>query len=205
LRERVIDTVSTRSAQRLLAQVALVIAALVAWPAARLSSQSISVKAVSGVVHVQAPGLRFIDGPPLARLKDGQSVRVDLELSVLAKPGAAAAAQHRQTVVLSYDLWEERFAVTLAGAPSRSMSHLTLTAAEAWCVQQLAIPVSALGALGHNLPFWVRLDYRVLDGAGVERDDDGFTLRGLIDALSRRRKTGDVSHSIEAGPFRVQE
>ncbi len=189
----------------MLAHVALLIGATLAWPAARLSSQSITVTTAGGVVRVQAPGFRFIDGEPLARLKDGQSMRVDLELSVLAKPGGAAAAQRRQTFVLSYDLWEERFAVTLADVPPRSISHLTSTAAEAWCVQQLAVPVSALGALGQNLPFWVRLEYTVLNGSSAARDDGGFTLRGLIDLLSQRRKAGEALHAIEAGPFRVQE
>lgn len=187
------------------AHAALAIVAALAWPAPRLTSQSLAVTAASGVVQVRAPGLRFIDGEPLARLKDGQSVRVDFHLSVLAKPGAAAAVQHRQTVVLSYDLWEERFAVTSSDAPSRSASHLTSAAAEAWCVEQLAFPVSSLGPLARNLPFWIRLEYRVRTDVSAERDEGGLTLQGLIDLLSRRRKTGDVSHAIEAGPFRVKE
>ena len=52
-------------------------------------------------------------------------------------------------------------------ARSQSVSHLTLAAAEAWCLEQLAIPLSALGALGRDLPFWVRLEYRILDGDGA--------------------------------------
>ena len=197
---------SRLSADHLLAHVGLVILAALTWPAARLAAQSITVDTVNGAVHVRAPQFRFIDGEPLARLKDGQTVRVDLELSVLAKPGAAAAARSRQSYVLSYDLWEERFAVTLSSVPSRSISHLSAVAAEAWCLEQLAIPVSALGPLGRKLPFWIRLEYRVPNGGNAtERDGGGLTLRGLIDVLSLRRKDGDVSHSIEAGPFRVQE
>jgi hypothetical protein len=187
------------------AGVALVIVTTLAWPAARLSTQSMTVATAGGAVHVKAPGFHFIEGESLARLKDGQSVRVDLELTVLAKPGAAPAAQRRQTFVLSYDLWEERFAVTLADVPSRSISHLTPGAAEAWCIEQLEIPVSALGALARNLPFWIRLESRVSADVSNGRDDGGYTLRSLIDALSRRPKTGAASHAIEAGPFRVRE
>jgi hypothetical protein len=201
----IIDTVSPLSVQKMPAHVALAIAAALAWPAMRLSSQSLTVTAASGIVHVRAPGLRFIEGKPLARLKDGQSVRVDFQLSVLTKPAAAAAVEIKQTFVLSYDLWEERFAVTLTGVPPHSVSHLTSTAAEGWCVEQLAFPVSALGPLGRNLPFWIRLEYRVRNDVSAERDEGGLTLQGLIDVLSRRRKTGDESHSIEAGPFRLQE
>ena len=83
---------------------------------------------------------------------------------MLPGPGGAAAAQGRQTYVLSYDLWEERFAVTLAGPPSRSIAYLTSAGAETWCLEQLTVPVNALGRLGRDAPFWVRLGYRVLDG-----------------------------------------
>jgi hypothetical protein len=189
----------------MLARIVLVIVTALAWPAARLASQSISVTTVDGVVRVAAPGFRFITGEPLARLKDGQSLRVDLVVSALPKPGAAPAAQRRRTFVLSYDLWEERFAVALADAPSRSVSHLTSTAAEVWCIQQLDLRVGALGSLAKNLPFWIRLEYQVLDSVAAEPNDGGYTLQSLIDALSRRRKSGDLSHAIEAGPFRVKE
>jgi hypothetical protein len=182
----------------------LAIVAALVWPAP-LSSQSATVTTAGGEVHVRAPGLRFIDGAPLARLKDGRAVRVELALDVLADPGAAPTAQKRQTCVLSYDLWEERFAATIDGDPTRAISHLTPASVEAWCVQQLDLPVSALGPLAHGQPFWIRLAYRVLDGSRAERDDGGLTLGGLIDAMSRRRKAGDVSRSIEAGPVRVQE
>jgi hypothetical protein len=197
---------SSHSAHHSRTHLALVILAALVWPAARLASQSITVNVLNGVVHVRAPQVRFIDGEPLARLKDGQSVRVDLELSALPKPGAAAAAQTRQSCILSYDLWEERFAVALFGVPSRSMSHLTAVAAEAWCLDQLTLPVSALGALGQTLPFWIRLEYKLPNGGNATgRDEGSLTLRGLIDVLSRRQKAGEVSHSVEAGPFRLQE
>ena len=56
-RERIIDTLSTRLRPTVArTHVALVIVAALAWPAARLASQSLTVTAASGVVHVRAPG-----------------------------------------------------------------------------------------------------------------------------------------------------
>ena len=183
----------------------LVAITLLAWPALRLTAQSVTVTRAGDAVVVRAPGFGFIKGETLVRLKDGRSVRVDLDLAVLPRPGEPAAAQARQTFVLSYDLWEERFAVTQVGPPSRSIAYLTSAGAEAWCLEQLTVPVSALGRLGRDLPFWLRLDYRVLDvDSAPPADGSGdFTLRGMIDALSRRRKAEAASHSIEAGPFRL--
>jgi hypothetical protein len=122
----------------------LAIAVAVVWPSARLVSQSLTVSTVGGTLQVRAPGIHFIAGGPLARLKDGQSVRVELALNILPRQGANAVAQRRDVFVLSYDLWEERFAVAVSGTPSRTISHLTPADAEAWCFQQLAIPVGAL-------------------------------------------------------------
>ena len=92
----------------------------------------------------------------------------------------------------------------MSGTGSRSVSHLTAAAAEAWCIQQLAVPVSGLGAL-RSQPFWIRLESRILNGKSDGREDEGLTLRGIIDTLSRRQASEKTSHSAEAGPFRVRQ
>jgi hypothetical protein len=182
----------------------VVVLALLVWPAVRPSAQSVTIDIVGEMLKVRAPGFSFLRGDPLARLKDGRSVRVELAIMVLPGPGRSAAATARRSFALSYDLWEERFAVTTVDTRSQSVSHLMMAAAEAWCVEQLAIPVSALGALGRDLPLWIRLEYRVVDGDGTsDSDDSGYTLQALIDALSRRRRTESSPHALEAGPFRL--
>ena len=183
----------------------VVVALLVglAWPAAPSTAQGVTVDAVGDVLKIRAPGFSFLKGDPLVRLKEGRSVRVELGGLVLPAPGKLPAAAARRVFALSYDLWEERFAVTTVEARAQSVSHLALAAAEAWCVEQLTIPLTALGALGDQ-PFWIRLEYRILDGdAASDQSDSGYTLQALIDALSRRRKTEASPHALEAGPFRT--
>jgi len=184
------------------AHVVLIVLTLVAgtWAA-----QAIAISRVADAVMVKAPGFTFIKGEPLGILKDGRLLRVDLELAVLPAEGADGVARDRQTFVLSYDLWEERFAATRVGQPSRTSEYMTSSGAETWCLDQLAVPVSALGALVDQ-PFWVRLGYRILDSDAATTEDGrpGYTLQSLIDALSRRRKAGEWTHSVEAGPFRLQ-
>ena len=137
---------------------AVVVLALLVWPADRLSAQTLTVEIVGEVLKIRAPGFSFLQGDPLARLKDGRSVRVELAAMVLPAPGKSPAATTRRSFALSYDLWEERLAVTTTvDTRSRSVSHLMMAAAEAWCVEQLAIPVRALGGLGRDLPLWIRL------------------------------------------------
>jgi hypothetical protein len=177
---------------------------LVAAAAAEPSTQSVTIKRAAGGLQVQAPGLGFIEGAVSERLREGRSVRVDVDLAVLDQPKGAAVAQARQSYALSFDLWEERFAVTRVGSPARSISHRTAKNAEAWCLEQLTIPLTALGRHGRDVPFWIRLEYRVVEGAPATdaTADEGLTLAALIERLSRRREPGQPAQSVEAGPFR---
>ena len=184
---------------------AVVLLALLAWPALRSSAQTLTVDAVGEALKIRASGFSFLKGDPLARLKDGRSVRVELAAMVLPAPGKSPTATTRRIFALSYDLWEERFAVTTVDARSQSVSHLMMAAAEAWCVDQLAIPVSALGTLGRDVQFWVRLEYRVLDGDSTSgAADSGYTLQGLIDTSVDAARPTSSPHPLEAGPFRLR-
>jgi len=158
------------------------------------------VHAVNDGLHVRAPGFAFVKGEPLGRLKDGRSVRFDFELEVRAAPNASPTARSRASFVLSYDLWDERFAVTLVETAGPSVSHLIARDAEAWCLDRLTVPLATLGALGRAAPLWIRVSYRVPSDEEAAAGDSGFNLRGLIDRLSRRA-AGDVRDAIEAGPL----
>lgn len=178
---------------------------LMTWVATHVSAQTLTADFAGNVLKIRASGFSFLKGDPLQRLKDGRSVRVELAAMVIPGPGKEPAAAMRRIFAVSYDLWEERFAVATVGPRSQSVSHLAVGAAEAWCVDQLTIPVGALGAFGNDRPFWVRLEYHLLDAASPsDPTDSGYSLQALIDVLSRRRKSESVStRAIEAGPFRL--
>jgi hypothetical protein len=181
---------------------ALALLALLAWSPA--SAQTLGMSVSGDAVRIRAPGWSFLDGEPLARLKDGRTVRVEVVATALAAPGRTPITAVRQIFSLSYDLWEERFAVAVAGARAASISHMTAAAAEAWCVEQMAIPIASLGS-ANDSRFWLRLDCRMLDGEGAPESDDseGLTLQRIIDALSRRKKHESPARSIDGGPFRL--
>jgi hypothetical protein len=151
------------------------------------SAQTMTVDTVSDTLKIRIGGFSFLKGDPLARLKDGRSVRVELAAMVLPGPGKSAATTVRRIFALSYDLWE-------------------------WCIEQLPVPINALGSLGRDVPFWVRLEYRILDSdAAPDSSDSRYTLQGLIDLLSRKKKIssttsgqqGESEYAIEGGPFRI--
>jgi hypothetical protein len=107
--------------------------------------------------------------------------------------------------VVSYDLWEEKFSVTQLGSIPRSTPHvLSAEAAEAWCLEGLAI--SALG-LPPDRPFWLRFELRTADqkdlagGAG----EPGLNLRSLIELFSRRPGPDDPNWTRDVGPLRLED
>jgi hypothetical protein len=182
------------------AAAALVI--LLVLPAARSSAQTLTVDTSGDSLKIVAQGFSFLKGDPLGRLKDGQSVRVELTATVLPAPGGAEIAAVRRIFTLSYDLWEERFAVSTVEKRPQAITHLAQPAAEAWCIDRLRIPVNALGTVGRDQPFWIRLEYRILDtDSRAGAADSGFTLQTLIDLMSRARKAASAPQAIESGPF----
>ena len=180
------------------------LAFLVAIAAATTWAQALSISTVNGELHIKAPAFGFIEGAVMERLKDGRTVQLVFDLVVLARSRGAELAQEKQAFNLSLDLWETRLAVTRLGKAPRSVSHLRPPDAEAWCLDNLAVPLSSLGTLARDTPFWLKLSYRVdPDRPKGTPDDSGFTLQGLIDRLSRRGQEGLTGRTIEAGPFRL--
>lgn len=166
-----------------------------------VAAQSASARVEEGAVHVRVSGVGFIRGAPLAHLKDGRSIRVELSLRVAATAGAPPSVDVTEACLVSYDLWEERFAVAMARTSDRLVSHLSATDAETWCVERVTFPVTALG--NRRDAFFVRLDYRVVDDEPAGDANAGITLRGLVERLSRRRDADEARGTLEFGPLRL--
>lgn len=183
---------------------ALTVLALLLSQPEPADAQGLAIAIAGDTVTLRTNDWSFLTGEPLARVKEGRTVRVELTALVLPAPARNAAAAVRRVCSISYDLWEERFAVATAGAAPASVSHLTAAAAETWCLDKLVVPIASLGGVDPQR-FWIRLDYRILDGDGAQdSDDSGLTLQRLIDVLSRRRKTDAPARALEGGPFRLR-
>ena len=68
-------------------RVAVALLVVLAWPAARSMAQTVTVDTVGGALKIRAPGFSFLKGDPLARLKEGRSVRVELGALVVQAGG----------------------------------------------------------------------------------------------------------------------
>ncbi len=162
------------------------------------------VRLVDGRLRVTAPHLKFVSGKPLERLQNGAPVPFAFQLAVSTDRWATVLSRDIERFVFSYDLWEEKFAVAKAGYPRKSVSHLTARAAEAWCVDELSLAPSGVGA---QQPFWVRLDVKAEDPAEQAELDrqESMSLTKLIEIFSRRTRGDQNRWVADAGPFRLDD
>ena len=171
--------------------------------AAVLTAQSLTARVDGDQLRIAASRLRFLTGEALNRMHDGATVKYQFQVAVRAERNGRVIARADERFSISYDLWEEKFAVTKLGSAPRSVSHLSAAAAEAWCIDNISVPVAAVAA---NPSFWIRLDYRADNSneSADPPDNSGFTLSGLVDIFSRRTRSEPVRGTEETGPLRLE-
>jgi hypothetical protein len=155
-------------------------------------------------LRVAAPDLHFLTGKALERLKDAATVTFLSQLTLFSDTRGTVFKRTADRLVVSYDLWEEKFSVTIPGGSKRHLPNVSATEAESWCLENLAI--SAMG-VAPNRPFWLRFDLRTADRKELASivGDSGVSLTSLIDVFSRKPGAGEPTWSRTVGPFRLQD
>jgi hypothetical protein len=156
------------------------------------------------MLFVSAPNLHFLTGKPLDRLKDGSSVTFIAQLSLSLDDNKTFVRRQPQRFVFSCDVWDpDKFSVTKLGNSS-PRKGLSAGAAEAWCLESLAIDTSGIAL---DRPVWLRLDLRVADlkDQADMVGDAGLSIRGLIDTLSRPARTLQPHWTVDVPPFRLED
>jgi len=174
----------------------------VAIPVSRLwAAERLNVTWDGDDLHVAAPQLHFLTGKPLDRLKDGATVVFLTQLTLTTDNFTTSLRRTPERFVFSQDVWDEKFSVTKLGEGQRTVSHLSAAAAEAWCLDNVAI--SATG-LPQDRPFWLRFELRAAakDEAAVI-GESGLNLTRLIEIFSRRPRDQQPQWTAEAGPLRL--
>jgi hypothetical protein len=109
-------------------------------------AQTLTVRREGATLHVAAPQLHLLEGKSLEQLHDGSTVSCVFALSLTPDRSSQPTFRIQERFIFSFDLWEERFSVLKAAIPERSASHLTAAAAEAWCLENMPVPLPALSA-----------------------------------------------------------
>jgi len=158
-------------------------------------------------IHVAAPGLHFLTGKPLERLKNAATVVFVSQITLFSDDrGTIFRRPVTERLIVSYSLWEEKFSVTIRGGDSTRTTPRLLTAqqAESWCIENLA--VSSLG-LAQERPFWIRFELRAAEqkDLGSLLNDSGISLGRLIEIVSQKHGAKDPYWRRDAGPLRLMD
>jgi hypothetical protein len=169
-----------------------------------LYGQGVEVRLGPGTLRVTASNFHFLDGRPLEQLRNGNSVVFAVQLSLLGERKTAVIDRTGGRFAMSFDLWEEKFAVTRLGGVRKATSHLAAAAAEAWCLENLSV---SRVRLSPSSPFWVRLEVRAEEpGADAPPEENaGINLARMVEFFSRSPHPGEPRWLAEGGPFRLAE
>ena len=155
-------------------------------------------------LRIQVPYLHFLDGKSLERLHSGAALVFSLQLSLSPDRFTTVIRRSVDRYVVSFDLWEEKFAITGLGGAKAQVSNLSRDAAERWVVDHAALSVSGVA---EDKPLWLRMDLRADDpkeSAGLALDP-GVTLSRLIEWFGRPQRGVDHRWALEKGPFRLAD
>jgi hypothetical protein len=169
-------------------------------------AQNMAVRLDGSQLRVAAPGFHFITGDVLKRLQDGATVNFTFQIGASTTRSGPPQDLVTTRFAVSYDLWEEKYAITRTGTPPRSVSNLSLSNAEKWCLDELTLPTSGLPPDGQ---FWIALAYRVEDPAPQtpETQSSRLSVSGMIEIFSQRveRQRGIGRKEISGGPYRLSD
>jgi len=182
--------------------VSLLFLALV--PCSVLEAQGLQAHLQGGRLLVTAPQLHFLTDGVLDRLHNGAAVAFNFQLTAVPSSGGKPVTQVSDRFVFSFDLWEERFSIVQSNEPRRKVSNLSVAGAEAWCLENLPVEVSALAG---EKSLVLKLDIRAEDPAedSSAEGNPGLSLAGLIDVFSRKSKGQPLRWSVVSGPIRLQD
>jgi hypothetical protein len=168
------------------------------------AAQSLTAHIEGDQLRIVASRIHFLTGEALKRLNDGATVNYEFDITLRPDRTGKPLGRSAERFAVSYDLWEEKFAVTRLGGPPKSVSHLSAAAAEAWCISNVSMPV---GVLPLKDAFWIRLDYRAEESGGPAdpADNSSFSLSSLVDIFSRRTRGEQVHGTEEIGPLRLSD
>ncbi|HUA21222.1 MAG TPA: hypothetical protein VMB25_20885 [Bryobacteraceae bacterium] len=169
-----------------------------------ISSAELAVRSSGDELQIAAPRLHFLTGKSLQRLHDGAAVPFDFQLTVAAGSRNNVVARALERFVVSYDVWEEKFSVVRLRDLHKSGSHLSASAAEAWCLDNIF-------ASSSNLPPGQQLRARLEIRAAEQKEpaimpqDTGISLTALIEVFSRPSRPQQEHWALESAPFRLAD
>jgi hypothetical protein len=170
--------------------------------AASLSAQTVSVKLDGEQLRVSAPQLHFLGSEVLQRLHNGIAVNYVFKIGITPNRYSKPTTETSYRFVISYDIFEEKFAVSRIEPNPRSITHLSESAAQLWCLDSIAL--STVG-LASDQSFWVTMEYQTVEPKPATTESGESLIGQLIDVFSRKAQREESRGTVMGGPFNLSD
>jgi hypothetical protein len=171
------------------------------WPLL-LSAQTVSVKLDADQLRVAAPQLHFLGSEVLQRLHNGIAVNYVFKIGITPNRYSKPTTVTSYRFVISYDIFEEKFAVSRIEPNPRSITHLSEAAAQLWCLDSIALSTTGLPA---DQSFFVTMEYQTVEQKPATTDSGESLIGQLIDVFSRKAQREESHGTIMGGPFNLSD
>ena len=169
-----------------------------------LAVDALRVRSDGSFLRATAPQLQFLTGRPLQRLRNGATVIFLFQFSLSTDRFTSVAHRAFERFAISYDLWEEKFAVTRLGMAHIATSHLNAEHTQSWCLGQVTLPADSVHPAQ---PVWMRMEIRVDEArfSPLVFSSPPLSLNRLIEIFSRPAASGQERWIAEARPMKIAE
>ncbi|HMD72031.1 MAG TPA: hypothetical protein VKF41_11835 [Bryobacteraceae bacterium] len=151
------------------------------------------------------PNIHFLAGKPLERLTNGNTVAFVAQVTLFAEDRRTVKFSPIQRFIVSRDIWNATFKVTIPALAPHDRIGLTTAQAESWCLENIVIGASEVP---RDKPLWLRCDFQTVPHNDLSRvvGDKGISFLSIIEYLSRKAGSSDPQWSFETQrPFRLQD
>jgi hypothetical protein len=179
---------------------ACLIVSMLLW-AAMLCAQTVSVKLEGDQLRVAAPQLHFLGSDALQRLHNGIAVNYIFKIGITPNRYSRPTTVTSYRFVISYDIFEEKFAVSRIEPNPRSITHLSENAAQLWCLDSITLSTTGMAA---DQSFWLTLEYQTVEPKPAT-DPSESLIGQLIDVFSKKAQREESRGTITGGPFNLSD
>jgi len=174
---------------------------LLLWPAP-LVAQTVGLKLDGEQLRVSVPQLHFLGTEVLQRLHNGIAVNYVFKIGITPNRDSKPTSPASYRFVISYDIFEQKFAVSRIEPNPRSITHLSESAAQLFCLDSIALSTAGISA---DQAFWLTLEYQTVEPKPATTESGGTLMEQLIDVFSRKAQRQESRGTITGGPFSLSE
>jgi hypothetical protein len=166
-------------------------------------ADSLSARLRGDQLFVVPPRLDLMRPAIFARLKNGGTATYDFHVALMVGNRSTPRRRAFERFIVSYDLWEEKFAISGLRKPRAGVTNIDGDSIASWCAGHVAIPA---GDIKPEDRIWLKLEIRAAD---PKKDpallDEGLNLINLVELLSRPSRGEQQRWTVESAELRITE